>query len=767
MGIYYNFILAFGHFTNHPITQLLMVNLKELELLYNSMPTPSVILQPDVPHFTIVAVNKAFLVNTYNGKQDLIGNPFFRMFPVNHDDGENGMDKIKAAVDHVINFKTPCVVAAHRYDVPGNDEGGQEVRYWNIETYPLLDEDGNLRYIVQSSTDVTALVVAEVKLEDNNARLLKELQEREQVESALQLSNERYNYVNKATNDAIYDWDIENDHIEWGQAFYQIYGCPIAGRFSVHKWKCLIHADDLVRVEYSLNGTLQDVEAHNWTADYRLQKIDGNYAEVEENGYILRDVHGAAKRMIGLLRDVTSRKKAEDELQILKNTFSQLFQLNPLPMWVYDLHSLEFLDVNEAAVAHYGYTKEEFLEMTIRDIRPVEEVEDFLHKLRMEVKPGIEHFHIGRHQKKSGENIIVNIKGNSIQYGMKEARIVVSIDITEKTRYEKALLDSERRFKTLIQESSDLIAIMDAEGIYKYVSPSIERLMGLTPEQVLGRNAFHAIHEADREHVYEQLVSIAEEKCVKLDPYRLSDQLGRTYWMETIITDMRSDEAIDGIICNARIVTERVEQELKIKEHLERFSIVSKATSDTIWDLNHVTGKVIWNQGIQLIFGYGCLDSDYEWWYERVHPDDRERVTGVVQYNVENKLSRWASEYRFRCADGSYKDVLDRGFLIFDPETGKVVKMIGAFQDISERVAYTKAVEEHNSRLQDIAWTQAHLVRGPLTSILGLMTLLKDPATDESTKASVLLYLDQSAVKLDEIIMEIIHKSDVATKLTL
>src|SRR5690606_11798807 len=118
---------------------------------------------------------------------------------------------------------------------------------------------------------------------------------------------------------------------------------------------------------------------------------DGRYAEVEENGYILRNEQGCAKRMIGVLRDVTSRKKAEEELETLKNTFSELFQLNPLPMWVYDLHSLKFLDVNEAAVAHYGYSKVEFLSMSIQDIRPQADAAAFVEKLRSEVEPGKPH----------------------------------------------------------------------------------------------------------------------------------------------------------------------------------------------------------------------------------------------------------------------------------------------------------------------------------------------------------------------------------------
>jgi PAS domain S-box-containing protein len=212
------------------------------------------------------------------------------------------------------------------------------------------------------------------------------------------------------------------------------------------------------------------------------------------------------------------------------------------------------------------------------------------------------------------------------------------------------------------------------------------------------------------------------------------------------------------------VVTERVEKDLKIKEHLDRFNAVSKATSDTIWDLDMKSGRLLWNHGIRGIFGYRELEQSYTWWHERVHPDDVTEVTKIIENCIVHKLSRWKSEYRFRCADDSYKDVLDRGFLLFDETTGKPVRMIGAMQDISERVAYTRSVEKHNERLKEIAWTQAHLVRGPLTRILGIIPLLTDSTTEKEAQSTLLSYLKSSATDLDQVIRTVIEKSDNALK---
>lgn len=736
-----------------------MLNLKEIELIYNAIPTACLILQANAPIFTIAAGNPAFFKATYSSPEHVIGRPFFQAFPANPDDDGSRTLNIMQALDQVLGCKKPHHVDRHRYDLPLLADDDQHVHYWSIETYPLLDEHGQVQYIVQSSTDVTALVKAEQQLEANNARLLKELQERERIEAKLQLSNERYKYVNMATNDAIYDWNISTDNIEWSQAFLNLYGYSTDAQFPIGKWMELLHPEDNTRLIRSFYAALNDQSMHSWTGEYRLRRMDCNYADVEANGYILRDEQGLAQRMIGVLRDVSARKLAEAELESLKDTFSDLFHLNPIPMWVFDYQSLRFLDVNDAAITHYGYTRDEFLSMSVTEIRPIEDTDEFLKIIENEVRPGAAHFTTARHQKKSGEIILVNVKGKSIRYGSKPARIAVAIDVTEKAKFEKALMESERRFKTLIQESSDFIAIVDAEGTYKYVSPPVERLFGMKSEQLIGKNALDAIHECDRHTLSSQLQNLSDKNCIKLAPYRIVDQYGKTQWMETIITDLRNDSGIDGIVCNARVVTDRVEQELKIKEHLERFNAVSKATSDVIWDFNLITGDILWNHGLQTIFGYQELKVNFQWWYDRVHPEDVERVTGVINHHVEHKLPRWTSEYRFRCANGNYKYVLDRGFLIFDDREGHVLRMIGALQDISERVAYTKTIEAQNRRLREIAWSQAHLVRGPLTSILGLMQLLKDAGTDETTRESIIAYLDRSASQLDETIKSIISKS--------
>lgn len=325
------------------------------------------------------------------------------------------------------------------------------------------------------------------------------------------------------------------------------------------------------------------------------------------------------------------------------------------------------------------------------------------------------------------------------------------LDITESKNTQEALITSEQRFKTLIQDGADLIAIFDADINYQYVSANAKRILGIDPDRLIGKNVFDFIHHQDRKMVMSEFARLDTQKRVELSPFRYINGSGQIRWAETIVTDLRDNPAIAGITANSRDITARMENELKTKEHLERYNIMSRATSDAVWDLNISTGEITWNHGIMGIFGYKEINQPYQWWHDHVHPEDISKVTAIVQHNVDQKIPRWTCEYRFRSADGSYKDVLDRGFLIFDKE-GSPVRMIGAIQDITERINYIHEIERHNLHLREIKWAQAHLVRGPLARIMAIVELLKDPETDQPTLQTLLSYMNISAHELDKVI---------------
>jgi PAS domain S-box-containing protein len=323
-----------------------------------------------------------------------------------------------------------------------------------------------------------------------------------------------------------------------------------------------------------------------------------------------------------------------------------------------------------------------------------------------------------------------------------------------------ALQASEQRFKALIQDGSDLIGILDNTGKYLYVNQTSQRILGIHRMDFVGKNAFDFIHEQDKERVLIEFEQLVHQKSIKVSPFRFKNNEGEYRWIESIITNMTDDPSVGGIVSNSRDVTERIENEIKIQESIERYNIVSKATSDAIWDLDATTGIVVWNKAIKAVFGYKDTIFSRSWWQDRVHPTDFDRVMKKKLSIIKAKKSRMKIEYRFRCADDSYKNVLDRSFLVYN-DMGQLLRIIGSMEDVSERQLYLQTVEAQNKRLKEIAWTQSHVVRAPLSNIMAIAELLSSGVDDGETQDQLLTHLSKAAVELDAIVKDIVRKTEV------
>lgn len=451
-------------------------------------------------------------------------------------------------------------------------------------------------------------------------------------------------------------------------------------------------------------------------------------------------------------KNITAWKELTHQLEQGKKRYYDLFNQSPIPQWVYDFKTLKILQVNDAAIKQYGYSREEFKEMKLTDLRPDEDAVNSEQILKNSVLKDKFNSSVVRHMKKNGDIIYVKVDGNSVFFENKNARLVMAVNQTEQINAELELAKSEQRFKSLVQDGSDLIAILDRKGNYKYVSPTTKQILGIDAEYFIGKNAFDFIHPEDKAITYREFDGLAHQKRLQLSPFRFINAEGKYVWIETVVTNLLDDSSVEGIVCNSRDVTERIQYEQKTQELLNRFNIVSKATSDAIWDWDIKTGRIQWNQAIKSVFGYATTCYTIDWWEHQIHPDDLIGVRKQFQKLMESKKSRLQLEYHFRCADGSYKCVLDRSFIMFD-EQAKPIRMIGSMQDITERISHIKDIEEKNARLKEISWSQAHNVRAPLARILGLINLL-----DDSQNQETLNHLKSSANDLDAVIQSIINK---------
>jgi len=128
----------------------------------------------------------------------------------------------------------------------------------------------------------------------------------------------------------------------------------------------------------------------------------------------------------------------------------------------------------------------------------------------------------------------------------------------------------------------------------------------------------------------------------------------------------------------------------------ERLRYVVWATKDAVWDRNVSSGEIWWNDGLQKLFHYqaGEVESSVKWWEVHIHPDDREKVVHSIQNVIETKQTLWSKEYRFECADGTYANVFDRGYILYDEQTGQVQRILGAMADITEQKNIEKALRQ-------------------------------------------------------------------------
>jgi two-component system sensor histidine kinase/response regulator len=199
--------------------------------------------------------------------------------------------------------------------------------------------------------------------------------------------------------------------------------------------------------------------------------------------YLLKD---RLARLGPAVDQAVSQGRLRRERQEIERDFQLLFARNPMPMWVYELEELQFVAVNDAAVEHYGYTREEFLRLGLKDIRPPEDVARMLVSVRSR-PPGITHAGIWRHRKKDGTEILVDTTAQRTTFLGHPAELVMASDVTLRVASEKALRESEARLRLVTETAQVGLVMIDADHCYRYANPAYGNIFQLSSQELLGR----------------------------------------------------------------------------------------------------------------------------------------------------------------------------------------------------------------------------------------------------------------------------------------
>lgn len=278
--------------------------------------------------------------------------------------------------------------------------------------------------------------------------------ERKRTLEHLRVSNERFNTVVKATNDAIWDWDIVTNKVFMvGDTYKQLFGYDVVNAYPPQDlWESIIHPQDRERVLAKLSAVILEGSASKWEDEYRLKKSNGEYAYVHDRGYIIYSADQRPIRMIGAIQDITARKRSEEIILASEEKYRQIFYKNPYPTWIFDLDTLRIVEVNDAAVAKYGYDKSEFYLLTMKDLHHEGEAELFLESVRHPGALTAGERQLWHHRNKSGATIIVEITSHRIDYFGKLCMQVIVNDVTDRVRLEKELALQQRLKQQQITE---------------------------------------------------------------------------------------------------------------------------------------------------------------------------------------------------------------------------------------------------------------------------------------------------------------------------
>ncbi|MEG4069133.1 PAS domain S-box protein [Microcoleus sp. Pol11C2] len=278
-----------------------------------------------------------------------------------------------------------------------------------------------------------------------------------QAESEQLEEKARYRAVVEQATDCIFLWDAQTKRLlEANTAFRDLLDYSPDAISQLTIYDIIAYSKDLI--DNNIELLLTDKQFRIGEVLYRRR--DGSCVDVEVSGSVIS--YGGREIICTVVRDITERKQAEAKLRASEERYRLLFKNNPHPMWVYDLETLEFIAVNQAAVQHYGYTRDEFLKMTVADIRPPQELPRLLENIS-QVDAGIEFAGVWQHQKKDGTIIDVEITSYAMLFDSRNAELVLAHDVTDRLKAEAELYQAKEAAEAASLAKSQFLANMSHE----------------------------------------------------------------------------------------------------------------------------------------------------------------------------------------------------------------------------------------------------------------------------------------------------------------
>ena len=331
------------------------------------------------------------------------------------------------------------------------------------EFQKTLEESGKWSGEVEQTTRAGEMVITEsaYQLIESDGELLiiqhdRDITERKRYEQAIIQAKELNDYTINSLPAIFFLFDSTGRMKKWNQNFLRITGYTAEEMRQMQPLDFIVPDDHTLvteKIEEVITMGKAEAEARLMTADARVIPFYFLGSRITVEGQIC---------VVGSGTDITAQRRAIEAAKESEERYRLLFDSNPCSMWVYDRETLQFLAVNEAAVKSYGYTRREFLSMDMTQIRPEEELPRLYQRLAGDIKT-LTHPTPWIHQRKDGSTFEVEITSHALEFNGRPARLVMAIDVTERSEALKQLRESEQRFRRMFDIVSIGIAQADAQ----------------------------------------------------------------------------------------------------------------------------------------------------------------------------------------------------------------------------------------------------------------------------------------------------------------
>ena len=414
--------------------------------------------------------------------------------------------------------------------------------------------------------------------------IVADITEQKQIEKELNENTDMLNVTLENISDIVVLADTEGN-ITFHSNLYDTLGYEpdsIVGRNVLE----FVHPEDLPEIERSLREFITYKEDKR-RVEYRFRRGDGSYLWLETDGKTIKDEHGDIQKVLFSARDVTERRAAQDALAKSEEKYRLLFDYSNDAIFVHEMGENNLpsnnIAVNERAVRLLGYSREELLHMSAKDVVP-EKLASTMYQHAQELKEKKHSIFETANIRSDGVVIPVEVSAYLYTEGNKDYVAASVRDITERKRLETEIRSKTEFLETVLDNMADMVALTDLAGNFTFIGKSHE-VLGYNLTDLIDKNVMDFVHPDDYSNVEKEFSSFLQAKDKRKVEYRYRRADGRYLWFEThgeILTD--ADKNPEKIIFSTRDITERKELEEQLKKNKERYETIFHNSDVSLWE---------------------------------------------------------------------------------------------------------------------------------------------------------------------------------------